>query len=123
MKALAKQIKETIKRDAIYKKKTATVKTNESLTILARIPERWNWTKEKQQQNTTCVLVFHAYNNNYITSDIALEIFWFTFHSVLFDKGKHSNDKNYNNISRRLWEWKKHLDNGALDEIPSHEGK
>ena len=121
MKDRASQIRDRLKKDGIYKKRSANLKMNASLPILTKISKKF---KRKGQQDVGLkVLMSGAFQSGYTNTDIALEIRRYTFRGEYFDETKRSQDKTYQNIMKKVSKYRKEYTQGELDNVLQLEGR
>jgi hypothetical protein len=101
-----------MQRDKIYEKKKETCASAANATVLTRLSKRWA-TKEGANQDGGCkILLAEAFKNGYENRDIALEIRRYSFRRMYFDETKCSADKLYQNISRRIRDYRQSYKKG-----------
>ena len=121
VKDRASQIRDRLKKDGIYEKRSANLKMNASLPILTKSSKKF---KRKGQQDVGLrVLMWEAIQLEYTNTDIALEIRRYTFRGEYFDDTKRSNDKTYQNIMKKVSKYRKEYTEGKLDNVLQLEGR
>ena len=79
----AKDIREMLERDKIYKKRTANNIVSVSMPILTKLSKKWK-RKGQQQDNNVRMLLCQAFLAQYSNAEIALEICRYTFRLMHF---------------------------------------
>ena len=82
----AKDITQMLRRDQIYKKRSASILVNAQTPIITRLSKRWK--KSGQQENKVRILLCKAFLNTYKNAEIALEIRRFAFRAEFFNEGQ-----------------------------------
>ena len=85
----AADIKQMLKRDSIYKKRSANNSLHSSMPILTKVSKRWK--KAGQQHNHIRLLLCNAFMAQYSNTEIALQIRRYTFryeHFLESNRGK-----------------------------------
>jgi len=89
----ASDIKEMLKRDSIYKKRSSNITTQASMPILTKIAKRWM--KNGQQHNHTRLLLCNAFDAQYSNSEIALQIRRYAFRCDHFNESNRAKVSKY----------------------------
>ena len=93
----AKEIREMVKRDNIYVKRSVNMKLNAGMPILTKIAKKWAMSGQKKK-NRTRELMCKAFEKEYSNVEIGLQVRRYTFRSLLFLEDKRNTDKKYRAI-------------------------
>ena len=122
MKQRAQTIKARVRQDAITSKRCQSEVANASLPILTRLSKAWK-TNLKQQDGRVYKLLCSAFDVNYTTAEIAMELRLFCWPKKPIDKKKKTSDKEYNNTVKTIGRIKKKYLAGDLEKLRTSTGK
>ena len=104
------QVKERIRREYIYKRRTSSIAANASMSILEKFSRKW--TRVGWQSTRAHVLCAREFVEGYTSTEIALEVRQYAFRCTPFDEKRHAADKVNANIMKKIRSYHKEWTSG-----------